>query len=120
MLIIVNWPVNYFTCVQHTTVAFIVVRRPSECRANPIVWIRLRFGPQNWLPAQCPLRDRKQTSDLSSTDTLQSLRNLGKICPVDVQIIGLIEIVKKETTAERISHLRLVGRKINYQFGDVK
>jgi len=40
------------------------------------------------------------------------LGNLGKIGPVDVQIIGLIKIVKKETTAERISHLRLVGRKL--------
>jgi len=32
-----------------------------------------------------------------------------KIIPADAQVIGLTEIVKRETAAERITHLRLKG-----------
>jgi len=58
--------------------------------------------PQNWLPRQRPLRNRKTylgsfIYSQSSTNPANSV----KIGLVDVEIIGLMEIVKKETSAER-------------------
>ena len=42
-------------------------RRPSECHANYKEWNGGRSCPQNWLPRQRFLGDRKKTSDRSST-----------------------------------------------------
>jgi len=81
-------------------------RRPSECHANYKAWNGGQICPQNWLPRQRPLRDRKYKFTTficgqSSTDPA----NVVKICAVDVWIIGLTEIAKifkkiKKTTAK--------------------
>jgi len=79
----------------------VVVRRPSECHANPILWIGPGLGPQNWLPRQRPLRNRKTYfGSFVYGQSYTNPANLVKIGLVDVEIIGLMEIVKKETAAE--------------------
>ena len=60
-----------FACDLRSKTALLVVcrrRHSSECHANYKVSIADRFCPQNWLPWQRPVRDRKKiTSDRSST-----------------------------------------------------
>jgi len=70
-------------------------RRPSECHVNYKARNGGQICPQNWLPRQRPLRDRKYKFTTficgqSSTDPA----NVVKICAVDVWIIGLTEIAK--------------------------
>ena len=79
-------------------IALLVVcrrRRPSECHASYRVSIGGRFCPQNWLPWQHPLMDRKNDLRLFIYgQSFASPANFVKIGVVDDELIGLTEITK--------------------------
>jgi len=84
---------NLFACAA---VALLVVRRPSECHANYSVWIGPGFVQQNWLPRQRLSTDRKTNSrSFIYSHSSTNPAHLVKIGPLDVEIIGQTEIVKK-------------------------
>ena len=95
MLIIVNRSVIWFACIQRSICISCRTPPSSKWHANPIVWIDLGFGQQNWLSWQHSLRDRK-TNFRSFTCSHRSANpaNLARIGLVDVQIIGLTESLK--------------------------
>jgi len=70
-----------------------------SCEANYKVWNGRRFCPQNWLPWQCPLGDRKNnfTSFIDGHSSTNAI-NFMKIGLVDVEIIGLTKISKNTHT----------------------
>jgi len=79
---------NLFACALHSNC-------PSECHASYRVNIGGRFCPQNWLPWQHPLMDRKNDLRLFIYgQSFASPANFVKIGVVDDELIGLTEITK--------------------------
>jgi len=56
--------------------------------------VDLGFCPQNWLPRQRPLRDRKKFRSFICGQSSTNRANFVKIGLEDVEIIGLTEITK--------------------------
>ena len=71
---------------------------------NRVVWIGSGFGPQNWLPRQRPMRDRKTNfSSFIRSHSSANTANAAKIGLVDVEIIGLTESAEKKKQQQNIS-----------------
>ena len=86
LLITVNWSVNWFACAA---LPLLVVRR-RLAHTNPVLWIGPGIGPQNWLPRQRTLGDRKTNfrSFIHSHSSINSVY-LVTIGPADVEITCL-------------------------------
>ena len=109
LLIIVNWSVNWFACIQRSTCTFSRTSPSCKSHANPFLWIGLGFHPQNWLPQQRTLKDRKANfRSFMYNHSSTNPANLVRIGWVDVEINWYDRIVKfkqnkYETVAEHIS-----------------
>jgi len=92
------WSVHWFACVQRSTCNSCRTPPSTESHANPILWIGPGFGPQNWLPRQRPLGNRKPNfRSFIHSHSSTNPANLVKIGPVDVEMIGLTESLKIKT-----------------------
>jgi len=70
----------------------------SKCHANYKVWNGGRFHPQNWFPRQRPFSDPKNNFRFFIYGQSPTKRaNFVKIGPVNVEIIGLTEIIKNNS-----------------------
>ena len=92
LLITVNWPVNWFACVQRSTCTSRRAPPSSESHVNPTLWI---------VPTKLVVTATSVARALICSRSCANLANLAMIGPLDAEIIGLKEIVKnKETKTE--------------------
>jgi len=92
------------TCGKSTGMRTYVAGIPRFRQQNRILRIEADKPNKNWLPRQRPLRDRK--TNFRSFIYSQSSTNPAdrvKIGPVNVDIIGLTEIVKNKKQRQNLS-----------------
>ena len=97
LLLIVNWSVNWFVCVQRRTCTSWSTPPSTERHANPIPWMEADKTNKNWLPRQRPLGDRiTNFRSFIYSQCSTNRANVVKICLVHVEITGLTVIVKNK------------------------